>query len=108
MPDSLRSAAEKALAYICNVNTAEPQEVIDALREALGIDEHYRADELAAPLIKPLQVVAYVEGGVVQAARASAPVSFGVIDMDNLQADATADDIEDIMSAYEDLPFAVL
>jgi hypothetical protein len=104
MPDTLRAAAEKALAYICNVNTAEPQEVIDALCQALGLDEHYRVDELAAPLVKPVRVVALVQHFEVLAARADAPVAFGVIDLDVLDPEKSREE----EAAFDELPFDVM
>lgn len=54
----LVDAATKALAYICNVNTAEPQEVIDELRQALGVTEGYKVSELAAPLVEQTAIPA--------------------------------------------------
>lgn len=102
----LVDAATKALAYICNVNTAEPQEIIDLLREALGVTEEYKVDELAAPLLKPVKVVAFVQGGVVQGARSDGPVDFSVCDFDDLEETHENPDLAEGYVAYQALPIA--
>lgn len=82
-------------------------------KDYLSIDSRERWSEIAAKVAdmreqpSEIRVICFVEGGVVQGARASVPVNFNVFDQDN--RDATEDEAEiaefdTLLAEYESLP----
>jgi len=65
---------------------------------------------LVKPEPEPIRVIALVEGGVLQSARSTVPVSFDVADLDVLECDAdkdTADRVNALAAEFDNLPHPV-
>ena len=84
------------------------QQELDDLLGLLIQDERADFWRIHAGAQEP-RVIAYVEGGVLQGARASESLSFDVWDMDNQEASSGEElkPFAELKKEYEDLPFGV-